>query len=81
MTKKMFKEAITALKALKSSDIELTDLCIHMKTTSGEVLELDIDIDETGDLIKEYNMWDTVEDWELYLNTDPEEMPENVLLN
>ena len=81
MTKKMFKEAITALKALKSSDIELTDLCIHMKTTSGEVLELDIDIDETGDLIKEYNMWDTVEDWETYLNTDVEEIPENVLLN
>ena len=81
MTKKMFKEAITALKALKSSDIELTDLCIHMKTTSGEVLELDIDLDETGDLIKEYNMWDTVEDWETYLNTDVEEMPDNVLLN
>ena len=81
MTKKMFKEAITALKTLKSSDIELTDLCIHMKTTSGEVLELDIDLDETGDLIKEYNMWDTVEDWETYLNTDVEEIPENVLLN
>ena len=81
MTKKMFKAAITALKKLKSSDIELTDLCIHMKTTSGEVLELDIDLDETGDLIKEYNMFETVEDWELYLNTDPEEIPENVLLN
>ena len=81
MTKKMFKADITALKKLKSSDIELTDLCIHMKTTSGEVLELDIDIDETGDLIKEYNMWDTVEDWETYLNTDVEEIPENVLLN
>ena len=81
MTKKMFKAAITALKKLKSSDIELTDLCIHMKTTSGEVLELDIDIDETGDLIKEYNMWDTVEDWETYLNTDVEEIPENILLN
>ena len=81
MTKKMFKAAITALKKLKSSDIELTELCIHMETTSGEILELDIDIDETGDLIKEYNMWDTVEDWETYLNTDVEEIPENVLLN
>ena len=81
MTKKMFKAAITALKKLKSSDIELTDLCIHMKTTSGEVLELDIDLDETGDLIKEYNMFETVEDWETYLNTDVEEIPENVLLN
>ena len=81
MTKKMFKEAITALKKLKSSDIELTELCIHMETTSGEILELDIDFDETGELIKEYNMFETVEDWELYLNTDPEEIPENVLLN
>ena len=81
MTKKMFKEAITALKALKSSDIELTDLCIHMKTTSGEVLELDIDLDETGDLIKEYNMFENEEDYDTYLNSDPEEMPENVLLN
>ena len=77
----MFKEAIAALKKLKSSDIELTELCIHMETTSGEILELDIDFDETGDLIKEYNMFETVEDWELYLNTDPEEIPENVLLN
>ena len=77
----MFKEAITTLKALKSSDIELTDLCIHMKTTSGEVLELDIDIDETGELIKEYNMWENEEDYETYLNTETEEIPENVLLN
>ena len=77
----MFKEAITALKELKSSDIELTDLCIHMKTTSGEVLELDIDLDETGDLIKEYNMWENEEDYDTYLNSDPEEIPENVLLN
>ena len=81
MTKKMFKEAIAALKVLKSSDIELAELCIHMETTSGEILELDIDFDETGELIKEYNMFETVEDWELYLNTDPEEIPENVLLN
>ena len=81
MTKKIIKEAITALKALKSSDIELTELCIHMETTSGEILELDIDFDETGELIKEYNMFETVEDYNTYLNTDPEEIPENVLLN
>ena len=77
----MFKEAITALKALKSSDIELAELCIHMETTSGEIMELDIDFDENGDLIKGYNMWENAEDYETYLNTDPEEIPENVLLN
>jgi hypothetical protein len=81
MTKKMFKAAITALKKLKSSDIELTELCIHMETTSGEILELDIDFDETGELIKEYNMWENEEDYETYLNTETEEIPENVLLN
>ena len=77
----MFKEAITALKVLKSSDIELAELCIHMETTSGEILELDIDFDETGELIKGYNMWENEEDYETYLNTDVEEIPENVLLN
>ena len=75
----MFKEAITALKALKSSDIELAELCIHMETTSGEIMELDIDLDENGDLIKEYNMFDTEEDYEVYLKS--EDIPENILYN
>ena len=77
----MFKEAITALKVLKSSDIELAELCIHMETTSGEILELDIDFDETGDLIKEYNMFDSEEAYDIYLNDDSEEIPENVVYN
>ena len=77
----MFKEAIIALKTLKSSDIELAELCIHMETTSGEILELDINFDETGELIKEYTMFENEEDYDTYLNTDPEEIPENVLLN
>ena len=81
MTKKMFKEAITALKVLKSSDIELAELCIHMETTSGEILELDIDFDETGNLIKEYNMFDSEEAYNMYLNDDSEEIPENVVYN
>ena len=79
MTKKILKEAITALKALKGSDIELAELCIHMETTSGEIMELDIDLDENGDLIKEYNMFDTEEDYEVYLKS--EDTPENILYN
>ena len=75
----MFKEAITTLKALKSSGIEITELCIHMETTSGEIMELDIDLDENGDLIKEYNMVDTEEDYEVYLKS--EDIPENILYN
>ena len=72
MTKKIFKDAITTLKALKSSDIEITELCIHMETTSGEILELDIELDETGELIKEYNMFENEEDYDTYLNSDPD---------
>ena len=74
----MFKEAVTALKACKRSGVEITELCIHMETTSGEIMELDIDLDENGDLIKEYNMFETEEDYETYLN---EEIPENILYN
>ena len=77
----MFKEAIIALKKLKSSDIEITELCIHIETTSGEILELDIDFDETGELIKEYTMFENEEDYKTYLNSDPEEIPENILYN
>ena len=77
----MFKEAITAIKACKRSGVEITELCIHMETTSGEIMELDIDLDENGDLIKGYNMWENAEDYETYLNTDVEEIPENILYN
>ena len=50
-----------------------------METTSGEIMELDIDLDENGDLIKEYNMFDTEEDYEVYLKS--EDIPENILYN
>jgi len=79
VSKRMFKEAITALKACKRSGVEITELCIHMETTSGEIMELDIDLDENGDLIKEYNMFDTEEDYEVYLKS--EDIPENILYN
>ena len=79
MSKRMFKEAITAIKACKRSGVEITELCIHMETTSGEIMELDIDLDENGDLIKEYNMFDTEEDYEVYLKS--EDTPENILYN
>ena len=79
MSKRMFKEAITALKACKRSGVEITELCVHMETTSGEIMELVIDLDENGDLIKEYNMFDTEEDYEVYLKS--EDIPENILYN
>jgi len=37
-----------------------------METTAGEILELDIELNETGELIKEYNMWENEEDYDTY---------------
>ena len=51
----MFKEAIAELKKCNRCGREITELCIHMETPAGEILQLDIDLDETGDLIMEYN--------------------------
>jgi len=73
----MIKTAISALKEFRRGEIK--ELCIHIETTSGEIMELDIDLDENGDLIKEYNMFDTEEDYEVYLKS--EDIPENILYN
>ena len=77
MSKRMIKTAISALKEFRRGEIK--ELCIHIETTSGEIMELDIDLDENGDLIKEYNVFDTEEDYEVYLKS--EDIPENILYN
>ena len=79
MSKRMFKEAIAALKKCKRSGREITELCIHMETPAGEILQLDIDLDETGDLIMEYNKFANENEYEIYLDSDDE--PENAVYN
>ena len=78
---KLVKDGIKTLKRMGLEDTHLTELCIHMETSEGEILLVDIELNETGELIKEYNMWENEEDYDSYLNSDPEEIPENVLLN
>ena len=79
---KLVKDGIKTLKNMQRKNLNLTELCIHMETLEGEILEVDIEIDPlTGEIEKEYNLFENEEDYNTYLNTDPEEMPENVLLN
>ena len=79
---KLVKDGIKTLKNMQRKDLNLTDLWIHMKTSDGEILEVDIEIDSlTGEIEKEYSIFENEEEFETYLNTETEEIPENVLLN
>ena len=48
MSKKVFKESITVLKALKATDIELNEIQIYLSTNEGAILEFNIGYDEDG---------------------------------
>ena len=79
---KLVKDGIKTLKRMGLEDTNLTELCIHMETAEGQILEVDIELDSlTGELIKEYNLFENEEDYDTYLNTEPEEIPENILYN
>ena len=78
---KLVKDGIKTLKNMKRKDLNLTDLWIHMKTSEGEILEVDIEINPlTGEIEKEYVCFENEEDYDAYLNL-ADDIPENVLLN
>ena len=79
---KLVKDGIKTLKNMQRKDLNLTELCIHMETAEGEILLVDIELDSsTGEIEKEYHLFENEEDYDTYLNSDPEEIPENVLYN
>ena len=79
---KLVKDGIKTLKRMGLEDTHLTELCIHMETAEGQILEVDIEIDPlTGEIEKEYHLFENEEDYDTYLNTEPEEIPENILYN
>jgi hypothetical protein len=52
-----------------------------METDAGEILEIDIDIDEiSGELNKEFNSFENEEEYEMYLESD-DDIPEGILYN
>jgi len=87
MSKKLFKEALVAINVMKKTGMEISELCIHMETPEGEIMELDIDIDEdTGELVKSFNRFENQDEYSQYLKeyealTESEEIPEGILYN
>ena len=77
---KLVKDGIKTLENMQKEDLNLTELCIHMETSTGEILEVDIELDSfTGEILKEYNLFKNEDDYENYL--EQEEIPENILYN
>jgi hypothetical protein len=81
---KLVKDGIKTLKNMQLEDTKLTELCIHMETAEGQILEVDIDLDSfTGEILKEYNLFENEKDYNTYLETwdEAEELPDNILYN
>ena len=81
---KLIKDGIKTLKRMGLEDTNLTELCIHMETVEGQILEVDIELDSlTGEILKEYNIFENEEDYNTYLETwdKAEELPDNILYN
>ena len=78
MSKRMIKTAISALKEFRRGEIK--ELLIHIETTSGEILNCDIDMEDDGEITTEYLSFKNDEEYSLFLNTD-DDIPENVLYN
>ena len=81
---KLIKDGIKTLKNMQLEDTKLTELSIHMETAEGQILEVDIDLDSfTGEILKEYNLFENEEDYNTYLETwdEAEELPDNILYN
>ena len=79
---KLVKDGIKTLKNMQLEDTKLTELSIHMETEEGQILEVDIDLDSfTGEILKEYNLFENEEDYNTYLETwdKAEELPDNIL--
>ena len=78
---KLVKDGIKTLKNMQRKDLNLTELCIHMETVEGEILLVDIELDSsTGEIEKEYSIFENEEKFEMYLNSE-DDIPENVLYN
>ena len=78
---KLVKDGIKTLKRMGLEDTHLTELCIHMETSEGEILLVDIELDSsTGEIEKEYSIFENEEKFEMYLNSE-DDIPENILYN
>ena len=82
MSKVIFKEGIKLLKHLKSIKMPLKEMSIYLETPDGEIIDVDIEFDEYGELHRSFSAFDNEEDYEEHLKSEDEPVREEVpLLN
>jgi len=64
MHKELCTEAINALEALRDSDVNFTvgEVQLYLTDVDGLIMELNIGIDEDGELIKTMNHYDDLDE-------------------
>ena len=81
MSKKLFKESINVLRALKATDIDLDEVQIYLGTNDGQILEFCIGFDEDGELRKTMDTHDSIDELRETREDEENELCENMLLN
>ena len=84
MHKELCNETIDALEALRDSDVDFTvgEVQLYLTDVDGGIMELNIGVDDDGELLKSMNHYDNME--ELNLARDEEfsdDLQEQGLLN
>ncbi len=81
MSKEIFKEGIKLFKHLKSTKMPLKEMSIYLETVDGEIIDVDFDYDDYGELRRYFLAFDNEEDYEEHLNSEDEPVEEVPLLN
>ena len=62
MSKVIFKEGIKLLKHLKSTKMPLKEMSIYLETVDGEIVDVDLEYDDYGELRRTFSAFDNEED-------------------
>ncbi len=83
MSKVIFKEGIKLLKHLRSAKMPLKEMSIYLETPDGEIIDIDIEFDEDGELQRSFIAFANEKDYVEYLRNDDELVNEedSLLLN
>ena len=78
MSKEIFKEGIKLLKTLKSTKMPLKEMSIYLETVDGEIVDVDLEYDEYGELQRSFIAFDNEEDYDEHLNSEDDSVNDEV---
>jgi hypothetical protein len=84
MHKELCNETIDALEALRDSDVDFTvgEVQLYLTDVDGGIMELNIGVDDDGELLKSMNHYDDFKDLRLArAELDSADLKEQGLLN